>query len=50
MIKFNHYKPSHLVVEKNYGVKFEYHPKRKSLDIYFGKHVFVWWIGRNYKP
>lgn len=48
MIRFRHYGPNKLEVAKHYGICFEAHPKRKSVDIYFGRHVFVFWTGRSY--
>lgn len=48
LINFRHYPPNRLFATKHYGFCFDSHPKRKSLDIYFGKHVFVFWIGRSY--
>lgn len=48
MIRFRHYGPNRLDVTKHYGICFESHPKRKSVDIYWGKHVFVFWRGRSY--
>jgi hypothetical protein len=48
VINFRHYKPNRFTVEKRYGVALEIHPKRKTLDVYFGRHVFVWWVGRSY--
>lgn len=48
MIRFVHYKPNRVQVTKYYGIFFESHPKRKALDIYFGKHVFVFWVGSAY--
>lgn len=49
MIKFKHYPPNRLTVGNFYGIMFDIHPKRKSVDIYWGRHVFVFWIGRNYR-
>ena len=48
MIKFRHYPPNRLTVTKYYGMFYESHPKRKALDIYWGRHVFVFWIGSSY--
>lgn len=47
-IRFRHYPPNRLNVTKYYGIYFENHPKRKALDVYWGKHVFVWFVGREY--
>lgn len=48
MIKYRHYYTGRLEVEKRYGIALYVHPKRKALDIYFGSHVFVWFVGRAY--
>lgn len=44
MIRFRHYKP-HALSERNFG--WCWTPSRRAtLDIYFGKHTFVWfWDG-----
>ena len=48
MIHYRHYPPSRLAVEKHYGVCFEWHPKRKGVDFFWGGHVYAFWIGRSY--
>lgn len=48
MIRYVHHRPNRLTVTKHYGICFETHPKRKALELYWGGHVFVWWIGRRY--
>jgi hypothetical protein len=48
MIRFRHHRPNRLTVTKHYGLCFEFHPKRKSVDIFWGRHVFVFWVGRSY--
>lgn len=48
MIRFVHYGPSRVHATKYYGIFFESHPKRKALDIYWGRHVFVFWVGSSY--
>ena len=42
MIQYRHYNSERLDPEKRYGIALYVHPKRKTLDIYFGSHVFVW--------
>ena len=48
MIKFKHYDYTKSKVEKRYGIVVLTHPKTKRVGIYFGKHLFMWWTGRDY--
>jgi hypothetical protein len=48
MIGFRHYGPSRLHVTNYYGICLSIHRKRKTLDIYMGKHTFVVFWGRSY--
>lgn len=48
MIQYRHYNSKRLDPEKRYGIALYVHPKRKTLDIYFGSHVFVFFTGRTY--
>jgi hypothetical protein len=45
MVKFRHYKPNRIDPTKRFGFAIEIHPKYKGIDIYFGKHVFVFFKG-----
>lgn len=48
MIKFNKLPVSHHDPSRYYGISLEVHPKGKTLDIYLGKHIFVFRTGRSY--
>jgi hypothetical protein len=45
MIKYRHYGPNRFESSKFYGFCIDLHPKYKGIDIYFGRHVFVFWKG-----
>ena len=48
MIQYRHYNSKSYDPEKRYGVALYAHPQRKTLDIYFGSHVFVFFTERTY--
>ena len=48
-MRFKHYKPVKLVRGKYYGFLVEIHSTRRGVDIWVGKHLFVFWAGNQYK-
>lgn len=46
MIHFRHYKPNHLTKTAYYGIVLTTNREQPTLDIYIGKHVFVWFWSR----
>lgn len=47
MIQYRHYGPNNLTTTKHYGISLSIHNKRKTLDLYMGKHVFVWFWSKH---
>jgi hypothetical protein len=45
MVRFRHYGPNKFEPGKYYGLLIDWHPKYKGIDIYFGRHVFVFFRG-----
>ncbi len=45
MVRFRHYGPSRFDSSKYFGFLVDWNPKYKGIDIYIGKHVFVFFKG-----
>lgn len=44
-IKFKKYGTNRYEPSKYFGFVVDIHPKYKSIDIYFGRYIYVFWIG-----